>query len=426
MSLDLFNILYNVKTLWKFTANDFGFEIISKISYFCATETVSSVFKDRPKLQNYFTLRSDMMELNELERVEDNSVFGQIADLGHEQVVFCNDEATGLKAIIGIHNTVLGPAVGGTRMWNYSSDQEAITDVLRLSRGMTYKAAITGLNLGGGKAVILGDASTMKTEAFLRRFGKFIDSLGGKYWTAEDVNMKTRDMKYIGMETKYVTGLPENMGGGGDPSPVTAYGTYLGMKATAKKVYGSDSLEGKKIGVQGVGQVGMYLVERLTKEGANVFITDIAEDKLKAVASRTGASVLGMDDIYDLDMDIYAPCALGATLNDLTIPRLKCQIIAGAANNQLAEEEKHGYMLMDKGITYAPDFLINAGGLINVYEEYLGSYNRERTYETAEKIYDTCLDILKVADEESISSQEAAIRLAEKRIEDVGRIKLSR
>lgn len=365
------------------------------------------------------------MDVNELEKV-DTSVFGQVSQMGHEQVVYCNDSVTGLKAIIGIHNTVLGPALGGTRMWNYVSDSEALTDVLRLSRGMTYKAAITGLNLGGGKAVIIGDASRQKTEAFLRRFGKFIDSLGGKYWTAEDVNMKTSDMQYIGMETRYVTGLPENMGGGGDPSPVTAYGTYLGMKAAAKKVYGSDDLNGKKVGVQGVGQVGMYLVDHLTKEGAKVFITDISNDKLKKVAASSGATIIPMEDIYDLDMDVYAPCALGATLNNDTIPRLKCQIVAGAANNQLADEKKHGYMLIDRNITYAPDFLINAGGLINVYEEYRGDYNRDRTYNTAEKIYDTCLQILNLAEEERISSQAAAIQMAESRIESIGKIKLSR
>ena len=361
-----------------------------------------------------------------MEKVDQNSVFGQVTQMGHEQVVFCHDETTGLKAIIGIHNTVLGPAVGGTRMWNYVSDQEAITDVLRLSRGMTYKAAISGLNIGGGKAVIIGDANTMKTEAFLRRFGKFIDSLGGKYWTAEDVNMKTSDMQYIGMETKYVTGLPENMGGGGDPSPVTAYGTYLGMKACAKKVFGSDDLNGKKVAVQGVGQVGMYLAEHLTKEGAKVFITDIAKEKLETVSSTSGAQIIGMDEIYDLEVDIYAPCALGATLNDDTIPRLKCQIVAGAANNQLADEQKHGYMLMDKSITYAPDFLINAGGIINVNEEYKGDYNRERAYATAEKIYDTCLQILNYAEDEGISSQEAAIKIAQDRIDAIGRLKLPR
>ncbi|UII33834.1 leucine dehydrogenase [Fulvivirga ulvae] len=367
-----------------------------------------------------------MMEINEVERVGEGSVFGGLAKLNHEQVVFCHDQATGLKAIIGIHNTVLGPALGGTRMWNYASEKEALTDVLRLSRGMTYKAAITGLNLGGGKAVIIGDAATMKTEAFLRRFGKFVESLNGKYITAEDVNMKTRDMEYIGMETSHVTGLPESMGGGGDPSPVTAYGTYLGMKATAKKVFGNDSLTGKKIGVQGVGQVGMYLVEHLTKENAEVYITDISQEKLKQVSSTYGAKVVGMDEIYDIDMDIYSPCALGATLNDNTINRLKCQIVAGAANNQLEDEQKHGHMLIDKGITYAPDFLINAGGLINVYEEHLGAYNRDRAYNTAEKIYDTCLNILNVAQDKGISTQEAAIQLAEQRIADIGRVKLPR
>lgn len=367
-----------------------------------------------------------MMEINQLESVDENSVFSGIARLNHEQVVFCHDQATGLKAIIGIHNTVLGPALGGTRMWNYASEQDALRDVLRLSRGMTHKAAITGLNLGGGKAVIIGDATRMKTEPFLRRFGKFVDSLNGKYITAEDVNIKTRDIVYMGMETKHVTGLPENMGGGGDPSPVTAYGVYLGMKATAKKVYGNDSLTGKKIAVQGVGQVGMYLVERLAKENAEVYITDIDQDKLKKVSASSGAKVVSMEDLYDLDMDIYAPCALGATLNDETISRLKCSIVAGAANNQLEDEATHGRMLMDKGIVYAPDFLINAGGLINVYEEYLGSYSREKAYATAEKIYDTCLNILNLSENENIPSQEAAIRLAEKRIEDIGKVKLPR
>jgi leucine dehydrogenase len=366
------------------------------------------------------------MEIKELEKVQQAGIFGTLAQLGHEQVVFCHDEATGLKAIIAIHNTVLGPALGGTRMWNYTSEQEALTDVLRLSRGMTFKAAISGINLGGGKAVIIGDAKTMKTEAFLRRFGKFVNSLNGKYITAEDVNMKTSDMEYMYMETKHVTGLPESMGGGGDPSPVTAYGVYMGMKAAAKKVYGSDSLKGKKVGVQGVGQVGMHLVEYLVKENAEVFITDIFEDKVKEVVQRFNVETVGQQEIYDLDMDIYAPCALGATLNDTTIPRLKCSIVAGAANNQLKEEVKHGYMLIDRSVTYAPDFLINAGGLMNVYQEYIGNYNRKRVFEQAEKIYGTCLNILNLAGTEKISTQEAAIRLAEKRIADVGRIRMSR
>jgi leucine dehydrogenase len=366
------------------------------------------------------------MEVKEVEKVRESGIFGTLSQLGHEQVVFCNDEATGLKAIVAIHNTVLGPALGGTRMWNYATEQEALTDVLRLSRGMTFKAAISGINLGGGKAVIIGDSKTMKTEPFLRRFGKFVNSLNGKYITAEDVNMKTADMEYISMETKHVTGLPESMGGGGDPSPVTAYGVYLGMKATAKKVFGSDSLKGKRVAVQGVGQVGMHLVEYLVKENAEVFITDLFEDKVKTIAQQFGVKTVGQDAIYDLDVDIYAPCAMGATLNDDTIPRLKCSIIAGAANNQLKDELKHGYMLIDRSITYAPDFLINAGGLINVYNEHLGNYNRNRVFEQAEKIYTTCTNILNLAENEKISSQEAAIQLSEKRIADIGRVRMSR
>jgi leucine dehydrogenase len=348
------------------------------------------------------------MQIKELEK-SSTGVFGAITQWGHEQVVFCHDEATGLRAIIAIHNTTLGPALGGTRMWSYATEQEALTDVLRLSRGMTFKAAISGLNLGGGKAVIIGDANRVKTEAFMRRFGKFVNSLGGKYYTAEDVNMKTSDMEYIAMETKYVTGLPESMGGGGDPSPVTAYGVYLGMKATAKKVFGKDDLTGKRIGVQGVGQVGMHLVEHLIKENARVFITDISQAKVDALANKTGAIPVPQDEIYSLDLDIYAPCALGATVNDETIPLLKCAMIAGAANNQLKDEVKHGYMLADRGIVFAPDFLINAGGLINVYNEYLGNYNRQRAYQQAEKIYDTCLSILAFADQEKISSQDLII-----------------
>jgi len=365
------------------------------------------------------------MEIKELEKVE-QGVYARVSQLGHEQVVFCYDEPTGLKAIIGIHNTTLGPALGGTRMWNYASEQEALTDVLRLSRGMSFKASISGLNLGGGKAVIIGDAKTQKTEAFLRRFGKFVNSLGGKYYTAEDVNMGTRDMEYIGMETKFVTGLPESMGGGGDPSPVTAYGVYMGMKATAKKVFGTDNLSGKKIGVQGVGQVGMHLVEYLVKENAKVTITDISEDKVKALAQKHGVTGVEMDAFYDVDMDIYAPCALGATINDETISRLRCSMIAGAANNQLKDEVKHGYKLLDHRIVYAPDFLINAGGLINVYNEYLDNYNRDRVYKDAEKIYDTCFNILTLAEHEKISTQEAAIQLAEKRIADIGRVRIPR
>ena len=289
---------------------------------------------------------------------------------------------------------------------------------------MTFKNALAGLNLGGGKAVIIGDPK-LKNEAFLRRFGRFVQSLGGRYVTAEDVNMKTSDMEYIAMETKHVTGLPEIKGGGGDPSPVTAYGTYMGMKAAAKKAFGSDSLSGKKICVQGVGQVGKYLIEYLIKEGAEVLITDIFEDKLKKVALDTGAVAIDPNLIYDMDMDIYAPCALGATINDDTIDRLKCAVIAGGANNQLKDEAKHGQILLEKGIIYAPDFLINAGGVINVGAEYFGGYNREIVYKQAEKIYDTCLYILNKSEKENIPAQQAAIEAAKERINAIGRVKLS-
>ncbi len=351
-----------------------------------------------------------------------SSIFNDLNVMGHEQVVFCSDNATGLKSIIAIHDTTLGPALGGTRMWNYASEQDALRDVLRLSRGMTYKAAISGINLGGGKAVIIADPYQDKTEALWRRYGKFIKSLNGKYYTAEDVGTSTKDMEFVAMETKFVTGVPEYMGGSGDPSPVTAYGTYLGIKACAKEVWGQDKLSGKKIMVQGVGHVGEYLVEHLVKEDAVVLISDINEDRLKYMSDAYKVKVVGKDSVYDQDVDIYAPCALGATLNSETIDRLKCSIVAGAANNQLQDETVHGEMIKDKGILYAPDFLINAGGVINVYMELEG-YNRERAYGTADKIYDRTLEIIARSKDEGITTHEAALKVAEKRIRDIAKIK---
>ncbi|HJM15832.1 MAG TPA: Glu/Leu/Phe/Val dehydrogenase [Flavobacteriales bacterium] len=344
-------------------------------------------------------------------------VVGKMETMGHEQVVFCTDKVTGLKAIIAIHDTTLGPALGGTRMWDYSSEAEALQDVLRLSRGMTFKASISGLNLGGGKAVIIGDASKDKTEALMKKFGEYVDSLGGKYITAEDVGMNTKDMEYVREKTKYVTGIPVSMGGSGDPSPVTAYGVYMGMKASAKFKWGSDSLEGKIILVQGVGHVGENLVKHTTKEGAKVYISDIDQLKLDEVSEKYGVEIIMGDGIYDMEMDIYAPCALGSTLNTNTINRLKCQIIAGAANNQLADEVVHGKMIKDKGMVYAPDFLINAGGLINVYSEING-YQREESLLQTKKIYDTTLEILLKAEDEDITTHKAALLIAEQRIQD--------
>lgn len=348
------------------------------------------------------------------------NVITRMSEYQHEQLLFCYDEPTGLRAIIAVHNTILGPALGGTRMWNYATEADALQDVLRLSRGMTYKAAISGLNLGGGKAVIIGDSRTQKTEAMFRRFGKFVDSLAGKYITAEDVGISPRDMGYVNMETDFVAGLP---GKGGDPSPVTAYGVYVGMKACAKKRFGNDSLTGKKVAVQGVGHVGEYLVEFLAKEGADVTITDIHQDTVKRVSDTYKTRVVSPEDIYDVDMDIYAPCALGATVNDDTINRLKCSIIAGAANNQLAQETVHGKVLMDKGVIYAPDFMINAGGLINCYVELHG-YDKERAMLQAEEIYKTTELILNRSLSEATPTYQIANKMAEERIDAIGKVKL--
>lgn len=350
------------------------------------------------------------------------SVFENMQQMGHEQVVFCHDKHSGLNAIIAVHNTTLGPALGGTRLWRYNSYGDAIIDALRLSRGMTYKAAISGLNLGGGKAVIIADPS-MKSEVLWRRYGKFVNSLNGSYITAEDVNTTAADMEFIAQETKHVTGVPEYMGGSGDPSPFTALGVFIGMKAAAKKAYGNDSLSGKKVLVQGVGHVGQYLVEELLKEGATVLISDINETKLKETTTKFGnLKVVDAKDVYNTEMDIYAPSALGATLNSDSIPKLKCAVVAGSANNQLADENVHGPMLEEKGIVYAPDFLINAGGLINVAAE-LDGYNRGKVIGNIEKIYNRTLDIFNLAATDKIHTQLAAMKIADKRINDIASLK---
>jgi leucine dehydrogenase len=351
-------------------------------------------------------------------------LFEKLTQYDYEELVFCQDKATGLKAIIAIHNTTLGPGLGGTRMYNYKNEQDAITDVLRLSRGMTYKAAISGLNLGGAKAVIIGDPRRLKTEAFMRKFGQFVENLNGKYITAEDIGTTTRDMEYINMETEHVAGLPEIMGGGGDPSPVTAYGVFLGMKACAKEVYGTDNLSGKKVLVEGVGKVGGYLVELLIKDGARVKVADVNDEAVKEMVRKYDAAAVNLEDVHDQDIDIYSPCALGATLNDTNISRLKCSIVAGAANNQLEDEARHGQMLIDKGILYGPDFLINAGGLINVYTELHG-YNRDIAMARAENIYTVTQDIIRMAKDENIPTYSAANKMAEQRIESIGKISLS-
>ena len=350
-------------------------------------------------------------------------VFASMDSRGHEEVVFCQDKDTGLKAIIAVHNTTIGPALGGCRMWMYETEDDALKDVLRLSRGMSYKAAIAGLNLGGGKAVIIGDSKKDKNEILFRSFGRFVQGLAGRYITAEDVGTSVKDMEWVRMETRYVTGISRALGGSGDPSPVTALGTCSGMKATVKKHLGKDSLFGLNVGVQGAGHVGYHLCRYLSREGANMYVTDIDESALKRVVDEFGVQVIGMDDIYNADLDIYAPCALGATLNDETIPKLKCSIVAGAANNQLKKEDVHAQMLKEREILYAPDYAINAGGLINVANEIEG-YNRERAFLQAEEgIYDTLMTIYQRSEEEDVTTHKAASKVAEKRMEDVAKLK---
>jgi len=339
----------------------------------------------------------------------------------HEQVLFCEDKRAGLKAIIAIHDTTLGPALGGTRMWAYKNEQEALVDVLRLSKGMTYKAAAAGLNLGGGKAVIIGDPRSDKSEAMFRVFGRFIESLNGRYITAEDVGTSVHDMEYIFMETKYVTGVAPAHGGSGDPSPVTAFGVYQGLKASANAVFGSQSVAGKRVAVQGLGNVGHNLVRHLVEDGAEVTVTDIDEARCEAMREEHGVKVVGVDAIYDVDCDIFSPNALGAVLNDETIPKLKAKVVCGGANNQLAEE-RHAKALGDRGILYAPDYVVNAGGLINVYVEMEG-YVRERALRMAEGIYANTERVINISREQGVTTAQAADRFAEERIELIGQIK---
>jgi len=357
---------------------------------------------------------------DELKKID--PVFGQISFDNHEQIVFCNDKDTGLKAIIGIHNTVLGPSLGGTRMWNYASEWEALNDVLRLSRGMTYKSAISGLDLGGGKAVIIGDSKKDKNPEMLKAFARYVDSLSGRYITAEDVGTTTPDMDLIHTITPHVTGISESIGGSGNPSPVTAYGVFMGLKAATNFQFGSDNLNGKKVLVQGIGNVGETLVKHLTEAGALVQIVDISEERMQEVANKYNAQIFKGQDIYSADVDIYAPCALGATINDDTIEKIKAKVIAGAANNQLAVEAIHGKRLQERGIVYAPDFLINAGGIINVFGE-IAKYDSAEAIRRTENIYNTTLDILNYAKEQGITTNQAAMRKAEQRIEAKKNIK---
>jgi leucine dehydrogenase len=337
--------------------------------------------------------------------------FAAMKSMGHEQVLLSHDPSCGYFGIIAIHDTTLGPALGGTRFWQYATSDEAITDALRLARGMTYKSAVAGINLGGGKSVIIGDNKRQDREALFRAHGRFIETLGGRYITAEDIGTSPADMEYIKLETDHVAGL---LGLSGDPSPVTGHGVYVGMKAAARFRWGSDSLGAKTVAVQGAGKVAYYLMQYLHAEGARIIVTDIDTEKVKRAVQEFGAEAVAPTAIYDQEADIYAPCALGATINDETLPRLKVQIIAGGANNQLAED-RHGDEVEKRGILYAPDYVINGGGVINVYGE-LHRWPMERAKKKAGEIYDTLLRIFEIAKRERIPTHRAADRLAEQRV----------
>ncbi|MGK6351223.1 Glu/Leu/Phe/Val family dehydrogenase [Parapedobacter sp. DT-150] len=353
---------------------------------------------------------------------KDNSSFKLMAQFGHQKLVFCNDGTVGLHAVIAIHDTTLGPAIGGVRMLPYQSTDEAIDDVLRLSRGMTYKAAVAGVNLGGGNAAIIGDHRTQKTEVLLRRFGQFVEELSGTFIASLDIGTTPKDMEYLRMETHHVVGLPKSLGGSGDSSPFTAKGVYFGIKASLKELYGNDSLAGRTVAVQGAGNVGEQLVALLREENAKVYVSDIDEERMAEVANRYKAVAVSNNNVYELDVDVYSPCALGGTVNKETISKMRCRIIAGSANNQLRHEEEDGQLLMDKKILYAPDYLINAGGLISAYSEIAG-YSASRTSALTENIYEATRSVLRKSIAENVASYKAANQIAETRIADMRKIK---
>ncbi|MFB5191180.1 Leu/Phe/Val dehydrogenase [Alicyclobacillus fastidiosus] len=341
-------------------------------------------------------------------------IFSYLGKYDYEQLVFCNDEASGLKAIIAIHDTTLGPALGGCRMWTYVREDDAILDALRLARGMTYKAAVSGLNLGGGKTVIMGNPKTDKSEALFRSLGRYIQGLSGRYITAEDVGTNVHDMDLIHTETDYVTGISQAYGSSGNPSPVTAFGVFRGMQATAKAAFGTDDLAGKRVAIQGLGSVGMQLARQVKEVGGELIVSDINDDSVRLAVEQLGAKAVSVKDIFEVECDIFAPCALGAVINDETVNRLRCLAVAGSANNQLAED-KHGDILHERGIAYAPDYVINAGGLMNVADELEG-YNAERARAKVDNIYNIIDNIFDMSRTQNIPSYLAADRLAEQRI----------
>lgn len=331
---------------------------------------------------------------------------------GYERVCRAVDSASGFHAIIAVHSTVLGPALGGMRLWPYASEDEALFDVKRLARGMTYKASCAGLDLGGGKSVLIGDPK-QKASKWFECMGEFVESFGGSYITAEDVNTKPEDMEVVRTKTEHVCGLK---GKSGNPSPKTAWGCYLGLKAAAEEKFGSPDLKGLTVAIEGAGSVGSVYGELIAKEGGKIIAADIFEDSARRLADATGGTVVAPDQIHGIDCDVYAPCALGGSVNDQTIPQLKARVICGAANNQLLEE-RHGMDLRERGILYAPDYVVNAGGLINVYNELVpGGYKEERAMEQMDKIRQNLLQIFALAREEGICTSAAANRFGDQRI----------
>jgi leucine dehydrogenase len=343
------------------------------------------------------------------------SVFTSRSFMGHEQVVFGHDAETGLKTIIAVHNTTLGPAVGGCRFWPYAGEQEALEDALRLSRGMTYKAAMANLDFGGGKAVIIGDPKVDKTPALLTAFARQVDHLAGRYVTAEDVGTGPADMEIIRRTTDYVAGTSAGGSGDGDPSPATAWGVFNGIRATSFYGCKRDSLKGVRIALQGLGNVGQYVMRYLAAAGAQLTVTDIDDSRMAKAASEFGAELVAPGKIYDVEAEIFVPNALGAILNDDTIPRLKVKAVAGSANNQLAED-RHGDMLRARGILYAPDYVINAGGIINIRHEG-PDYDRETAFADCAKIYDTLMDVFRRSDLDDAATNVVADRMAQERID---------
>ena len=346
-------------------------------------------------------------------------VMTQMISGGHEEVLFCYDKEVGLKAIVAIHDTTLGPALGGTRMWPYATEEEALNDALRLSRGMTFKAAAAGLNLGGGKAVIIGDPKKDKSEALFRVYGRFINSLNGRYITAEDVGTDVNDMEYMFTETDYVVGIEKTHGGSGNPAPFTALGIFQGIKACLEQVFGSDDLKGKLVAVQGVGQVGSNLIRRLNAAGAKVVACDIDSEKLKKAQSELGFEIVPQEELLAMECDIFSPSALGSVINDKTVNKFRAKIIAGCANNQL-ERPEHAEILRERGIVYAPDYVINAGGLINVYQELEG-YSRERSERITRGIYYNLKNVFQLAAKHKINTDKAAEIMVEERLKKLRR-----